>query len=75
MQRYWDIYKENSRDGFCTTLQASSEKEALKKYQKGLTSSGFYNITRHPDGILTLDTTYGGCFRAYPSTKVSTRRD
>ena len=50
-------------------VTSRDEKSALKKFAKGLISTGFYEIHYHADGDETpyweLSTSYGRYFRAY----------
>ena len=63
--RNFKIINENTGSE-CTNIKASHERSALKKYRKGMMSSGIYDIVDEKDGRPRLVTSYGGCFRADP---------
>jgi hypothetical protein len=60
MLKKFNIYKLaiGASDTFCTTIEARSEYEALRKYRARLTSTGFYTMQK---GLRhwSLTTTYG----------------
>lgn len=48
-----------------TNMEAGNGKAALRKFLRGFTSSGFYEI-RKEDGLWTLTSSYGSWFTAEP---------
>lgn len=61
MKKY-NIWKINGRnDEFCCQIEAKGEISALKKYAKGLLSSGEKWIDK---SMKTLNTSYGAEFKA-----------
>lgn len=61
-KKYTIIDENNLRS--CVTVEAANEASALKKYRKGLMSSGFYEIITEKDGRPRLVSSFGSCFRA-----------
>lgn len=67
-KKYTIIDETNGRS--CVTVEAANEASALKKYRKGLMSSGFYELVTEKDGRPRLVSSFGSCFRADRKTAV-----
>ncbi len=56
----------------CCTIEASSERSALKKHRRGMLSSGIYEIVTEKDGRPRLTASYGKTWRADRQNKEDT---